>query len=192
MKLSKTAWLILGIGIFVIALGSLYMVYSRQGSEEEQLSNSLLAAQQTLSRLTSERADSESTLTKMEDKLAQAELLLHKAKAKFPGLVESTDYAERLFNIADGCDLAVTEFTSLEPADQTAEAKDVTYFVTSFSVKVEGEVTDILDFINAIATSEYFTTATIELVDMDIPEEETEEEEPSASIGLVIYGYKGE
>jgi len=36
MKLSKTAWLILGIGIFVIALGCLYMLYSQQAGEQEQ------------------------------------------------------------------------------------------------------------------------------------------------------------
>ena len=51
MKLSKTAWLILGIGIFVIALGSLYIVYSQQGDEREQLNDSLPAAQATLPKV---------------------------------------------------------------------------------------------------------------------------------------------
>ncbi|GAH59611.1 unnamed protein product, partial [marine sediment metagenome] len=37
MRLSKTAWLILGIGIFVIAFGSLFMGYSRQSGEQERL-----------------------------------------------------------------------------------------------------------------------------------------------------------
>jgi len=190
MRLSKTAWLILGIGIFVIAFATLYMLYSRQADEQEQLRDSLSVAQDALPQLISEREDLESQLTQWESQLAQATSSLVKIEARFPESVQSIEYDERLFEIADDCDLEITSLTASEPGEEKVE--DVTYAVTSFGVEVEGEVADILDFVNAIATSEYFTTATMEMVNMDIPEPEEEEDKPSATIELVIYSYKGE
>jgi len=190
MKLSKTAWLILGIGIFVIAFATLYMLYSRQVGEQEQLQGSLAVAQGALPQLVSEREDLESQLTQWESQLAEATSSLAKIEASFPESVQSIEYDERLFKLADDCDLEIIELTAEEPSEEKVE--DVTYAVTSFGVKVRGEVADILDFVNAIATSEYFTTATMEMVDMKIPEPDEEEDKPSATIGLVIYSYKGE
>jgi len=207
MKISKTAWLILGIGIFVIAVASLYMVYFQQGREQERLNDSLSVAQQTLPELASEKDDWERQLTqlgsqlaRLKSELARATSRLADSKTSFPKSVESIEYGERLFNIADGCDLVITEFTASEPGDKKVEVEvgdikveDVTYFVTSFTVDVEGEVTDILDFINTIATDEYFINATVVEVDMVVPELASEEEEkPSATIKLDIYGYQGE
>ena len=207
MKISKTAWLILGIGIFVIAFASLYLVYFQQGREQERLSDSLSVAQQTLPKLASEKDDWERQLTqlgsqlaRLKSELARATSRLADSKTSFPKSVESIEYGERLFNIADGCDLVITEFTASEPGDKKVEVEvgdikveDVTYFVTSFTVDVEGEVTDILDFINTIATDEYFINATVVEVDMVVPELASEEEEkPSATIKLDIYGYQGE
>jgi len=192
MKLSRTAWLILGIGVFIITFASLYMVYFQQGREQEQLDDSLLAAQATLPTLVSEKEGWESQLTRLKSQLARATSLLADSKTSFPKSVESIEYDEELFKIADGWGLEITSLTASEPGDKKVE--DVTFSVTFFVVDVEGEVADILRFINTIATSEYFASATIELVNMDIPEPTTdgEEEKPSATITLVIYSYKGE
>ena len=78
MKLSKITWLILGIAIFAIAFGSLFMVYSGQAGEQEQLSSSLSAAQATLPKLTSQREA-------LEEALAEAKAKLEVAEASFPG-----------------------------------------------------------------------------------------------------------
>jgi len=202
-------------------------------------------AQDTLPTLVSEKEDWESQLTRLESQLtrlkselAQAVSLLNRTAASFPESVESIEYDERLFKIADNWNLEITTLTASEPTDKVVE--DITYSVTSFAVDVRGEVANILDFINAIVTSEDFTCATAELVNINVPElltgaekeaitkrftgglleelakedlteikrkellkalaealaaaeEEIEElEMPSASIRLVIYGYKGE
>lgn len=202
MRIGKIAWLVLGIGILIIAAVTLYMVYSRQISQQEDLDASLSTAQSTLPKLVSERENLEGQLTQLKSGLAQAESSLSTAKKSFPESVESIEYGEILFQIADDSDLEITSLTSSEPSDETVE--DITYWVTSFKVEVKGEVADILKFVNAIATGEDFTTATAEVVNIDIPEplteeekevlteEEIEEEEmPSASIKLVIYSYEG-
>ena len=96
MKLSRTAWLILGIGIFVIALGSLFAIYFQQGNKQEQLNNSLLAAQATLPKVVSEKEDwerqlnqLENQLAQLESELAQATSLRNESKINFPKSVTS-------------------------------------------------------------------------------------------------------
>ncbi|MCL0076753.1 hypothetical protein M1O12_01840 [Dehalococcoidia bacterium] len=200
MRLSKTSWLILGVGIFLIAFGGLYMLYARQSRELQQVEASLLVAQAALPGAVSEKEDRASQLSQLESRLArseselvQAESLLHKAAAKFPESVESIEYGEALFAIAKEHDLKITTLIPSRPADKTVEG--VTFSVTFFAVDVVGEVADILDFISTIAVGdEDFASARLELVDIVFPEpvEENVEgtENSSASIRLAIYGYQ--
>ena len=222
MKLSRTAWLILGIGILVIALGTLYTINSRQVSEQEQLSDSLAAAQARWPTVISARQALEAELAQWEGKLAEATSLLAKSQAKFPKSAESIKYDELLFDIADVCDLEVMSLTASEPQSkkekvevEDIEVEDVTYIVTSFDLEVEAAgskpgtlekfetyidetIANILDFINTIATGEDFTTATIESVIMKNLEPPANADElegapkPSATIKITIYSYKGE
>jgi len=208
MKLSKIAWLIMVIGIFVIASGSLYWIYLQEGPKQEELNAQLSVVQAQLPKLAAERASLESTLTELEDKLAQATSQLKTARAAFPtAAVESIEVDELLFGIADDWGLEITSLTASEPDGQDIEVEvedieveDVIYLVTSFDVNVKGEVADILNFIHTIVTHKDFDTATVELVNIVVPqplteaekEELNEEEIPSATIKLVIYSYKGE
>jgi len=217
MKLSKTAWIILVTGIFIIAIGSLYWLYLQERPKQEELNAQLSAVQAQLPKLAEQRANLESTLTELEDNLAQATSQLKTAKAAFPALVESIEVDELLFGIANDWGLEITSLTASEPRDyrvkvemeaEDIEMEDVTYLVTSFTIDVKGEVADILNFIHTIVNHRDFDTATVELVNIVVPdpiseeekeglsEEEIEEAEepemPSATIKLVIYSYKGE
>jgi len=208
MKVSKTAWLILGIGIFVIAFGSLYTAYSGQTGEQERLTGSLAAARVLLPELIAEREDLEGQLTHWESELAKATSSLGKSEARFPKSVESIEYDETLFKIADDCDLQVIGLTASQPSDE--EVEDITYAVTTFEVVVRSKesppstvdkfetyidetVANMLEFINDIATSQEFNVGTIELVDMENlePPEEIEGDEtgPEATVKLIIYGF---
>ena len=182
MKISKVAWLIIGIGIFAIAAGSLYMLYSRQVAEQRELNERLATAQTLLPDITSQKDD-------LESQLSQAEALLQDVEASFPESVQSIEFGEKFFGVADDCGLEITDFTSDEPSGE--KEGSVSYYVASFTVTVEGEVDDILDFIKKIATDEYFVSTTPEVVSMEVPET-AEGEKPSATINLVVYGYQGE
>ena len=212
MRLSRTARLILGIGIFIIAFATLYTIYSRQSGEGEQLAASLSAAQALLPQLVAEREDLEDQLSQWESELAKAASSLNTNKARLSKSVESIECDEILFDIADDCDLEIFELTASEPGDKKIE--DITYAVTTFEVKVrpvesppatlgnfetyiEETVANMLDFVSTIATGADFTNATIEVVDienLEPPDEEQLEgaDKPEATIELVIYGYQGE
>ena len=176
MKLSRTVWLVVGIVIFAIVLGVLFSIYSGQIGEREQLSDRLLNAQTLLPGLVANRED-------LEHQLAQAESLLDKSQAKFPEAVESIEYDDDLFEIADDCNVDITRLTSSKPTSIKVGA--VTYSVSSFAVVVKGNIDDVLDFIYAIRTGEDFQlpwSADVKSVSMGTG---------GATINLDIYGYKG-
>ena len=208
MRLSKTALLILGIGIFVIAMGSLFMVYRGQVSEQEILNNKLTTAQNALPPLISEKEKLASQLTALEDAVTEAELSLSKAKVVFPDSAESIEYDEELFMIAHDYGLEIVELKASEPQDQEGDDEIIIYIVTTFEVMVspaaippeaedayeaycDNAVASFLDFINTVVNGEYFTTATVEEVVWEIPEI-TETARPVATFKLLIYSYYDE
>jgi len=220
MRLSRTAWLILVIGVFVIAFAGLYMIYLREQRAQEPLNEALAVAQTVLPKLTTEATNLENALAEMEDRLAQAKSHLQTAKAIFPTRrVESIEVDEVLFGTADSWDLKITNLTATEPGDLTVpveveaedievediEVEDINFIVTTFTVQVKGEVADILNFIHSVVNHRDFDSATVELVNIVVPEpltlaekedkteEEIEEAEiPSATLTLTIYNYQGE
>jgi hypothetical protein len=174
MKISKKVWIIVGIGIFAIVLGLLYTLYFQQVGELEQLQNRLEEAQVLLPALTADRE-------KLEDQLAQETSRLNKNQAEFPESVESIEYDDDLFEIADDCNVDLTSLTALTPTNKKVGA--VTYSISSFTVDVSGDIDDILDFIHAIRTGDDFQlpwSAEVTRVNMS---------SRTATIYLNIYGY---
>lgn len=207
MKFGKTAQLLLAIGIFAIGAIFLYRMNLERQAVHEELDTQLAATQLLLPKLSSDKEELESRLNRLQSELAQAETSLGESKAKFPASVENIDYVELLFEMAQARDLELMSLTTSGPVIQVVE--DIGYEVTSFNLEVKGKVSDILDLVNVIATDEEFTTATVELVAIKVPEpltsqekeelagqEQTEEEEPpeapSAIIKLDIYSYEEE
>jgi hypothetical protein len=190
MKLSKTAWWILGIGFFVITAGVLLMIHSGQAGDEKQIEESLSVTQTLLANLTADKEELTGQLTLLENQLDEAETSFTNAEAEFPEVVPSIDYDEELFLIAHDCDLEVLGLTASEPDDKEVE-DTITFTITNFEVEVRGDVADILAFIDNVATGDYFTTTTVALVDLEVPDPD-EDETPTATIQIVIYSYEGE
>ena len=203
MRLSRTAWLILIIGVFVIAIGTLYWLTVQEKREQEELSTALATTQATLPKLAERRAELEATLAELEEKLQQVTAQLKTGKAAFPDSTESIEVDELLFEISDEWGLHINSLDASEPSDmkvtveaeEDVEVEDITYMVSSFTVVIEGEavesaftdeedykeyidktVDDILNFIHAVVTHEDFNSTTVELVDLQVPEPLVEED----------------
>jgi hypothetical protein len=194
MRLSKTVWIILGVVVFAIGAVYLYMMYARQGDEQEQLRSKLATNQATLPKLVAERASWQSQLVKLQSEIAErqatlteADLALSQAKEGWPKSAESIEYDERLFEIADAWNLDITVVTAVEPKDTQIEG--ITFTVASFTVEIKGKtpattpqeeedyrdylyktVGDILNFIDTIVNDKAFASASIQLVTMQVPE----------------------
>ncbi len=178
MKLSKKVGLIVGVVIIVAALVGLYIVYSRQARERDELSDMLLRAQTLIPVLTANKQG-------QEDQLASATSSLDMSQAQFPASVESIEYGEDLFEIAHDCNVDLIRLIPSMPADKKVGA--ITYSVAQFVVMVRGNIENILEFIYTIRTGGYFQlpwSAEVKAININIAKLE-------ASITLDIYGYKG-
>jgi hypothetical protein len=203
VRLSKTAVLILGIAIFALFFGGLYMVYSQQQAERQRLSQRLLEAHATLPGVAAERANLETTLARLEGELAQAELLLYQAKARFPHPAEAIEQGRALFAVAHSRNIEITSLTMSPPAEKVVGG--ITFSVTTLTMDLEGRVGDILNFFNTIAIRVDLVTAVVEEVNIMFPEpltaaeksdltetEIAEREKLSVTIRLAITASKGE
>jgi hypothetical protein len=210
MKLSRTASLVLGIGIFIIVFATLLVLYSGQSGEREQLNVSLTKAQSVLPELSAEKEDLESQLTQWQDELDKAMVALSKSEGRFPKSVESIEYDEVLFKLADQSGLMIIEITASEPSQEPVKGTDITYDVTTcevivrnaesppatagqFEVYIDNTVDKVLEFIHLVVNTPDFGAATIKVVSIDglEPPEELEENEevPEATLNIAIYGF---
>jgi len=178
MKLSKKVWLIVVVVIIAVALGVLFSIYSGQNGERAQLNDRLSQAQTLLPGLINNREAKG-------DELTQAESLLATSQAQFPEVVESIEYGDDLFEIADDYNVSLTKLTASKPSSKTVGA--VTYSVSSFAVVVQGSIENILDFIYALRTGDDFQLPW----SAEVTSVKTNVSGGSVSISLVIYGYKG-
>jgi hypothetical protein len=210
MKVSKTALIVLGIGVFIIVFATLFVLYSGQSGEREQLNASLTKAQGVLPELLTEKADLESQLAQWEGELDKAMVALSKSEGRFPKSVESIEYDEVLFKLAEQSGLMIIEITASEPEGEAVKGTDITYDVTTFEVLVKNAesppatagqfevyiddtVDKVLEFIHLVVTTEDFNVATIKVAAIDglePPDElEGDEEGPEALLELAIYGF---
>jgi len=177
MRLSKKVWLIVVIVIFAIALGVLFSIYSGQNAERAQLNDRLSQAQTLLPGLINNRETKE-------DELTQAESLLEASQAQFPESVESIEYGDDLFEIADDCNVGLTKLTASKPTSKKVGA--VTYSVSLFTVVVHGSIDNILEFIYALRTGDDFQLPW----SAEVTGVKTNVSGGSATVSMMIYGYK--
>jgi hypothetical protein len=178
MKQSRKVGLIVVVIIIVAALAGLYSIYARQAAERSDLNDRLSYAQTLLPGLINNRENKE-------DELTQAQSLLDASKAQFPESVESIEYGDDLFEIADDCNVSLTKLNASKPSNKAVGA--VTYAASSFTVVVTGSIENVLDFIYAIRTGDDFQlpwSAEVTGIKMNVSG-------GGATINLIIYGYKG-
>ncbi len=192
MRLSKIAWLILGVSISILGAVGLYLIYQDEIDEQDTLKGSIAAAQATLPTIIAERNDLEGQLAELEDDLAEAEALLAEAETLFPEDIQSIYYGDLLFYWAEVVNLKVTSFTSTEPFSYVVD--NINYMAYTFTVVVEGDYVEyIMSYLTRIEFNEDFITAKIDTVTTSIADPEAEvPEATSASITLTILGYGGE
>jgi len=99
--------------------------------------------------------------------------------------VESIEYGDDLFEIADDCNVSLTKLTAAKPTNKTVGT--VTYSTSSFRLVVQGSIDNILEFIYALRTGDDFQLPW----SAEVNSVQTNVSGGSANINLVIYGYEG-
>jgi len=191
LKPSKKIWLLLGVVIFAIAAVFLFQRYSSELSQQENLGSDLSKAQSAANGLLRRESTQQSQLAELESQLAEAISERDATEASFPVLIESIEYGQVFFGLADAHNLKITSIRAGESRSQREGDSElaVTYAVTSFVLDVEGRVPElifttsqghkeyldqtvgnIVSFIEKLASSEDFAFATVKQVNITVPE----------------------
>jgi hypothetical protein len=230
MKLGSTARTILIVGIFAFASYIIYQMKVEAESAQANLEVQLGATEQVLPQLASEKEDLQNQIVLLESTLAEATSAFEASKSSFPEDIQSIEYDEEIVTIAHLNDLEVIMLTASEP--RSLDIDGVQFTNTTFTITVEGigadsdieqseeefeyyiyqTVNDILAYFNATVNGSFFTTGTVDMVNLDVPEVPIIEDEettggesgveaeaemilPSpatATISINIYSYGGE
>lgn len=185
MKLSKTSWLLLTVGIFIITFASLGAVRYQQVNRQNQLNEELTLAEARLNEFRLEQLSYRKG--ELEEQLSQAISQFETAKAVLSQSTGSIATSSTLFDIAEAHGVEVTELSSSALVSEDLEG--VPCSILSLTTRVEGDVSDLIGFITKLNSD--LTTGVVQSVEINIPET-TSEEEPSANIQLVIYTYEGD
>ena len=175
MKLSNKVWIIVGVGIIVVLLAIGFWFHSGQVREQQDLENRLNVATARSVTLAADKQD-------LENQLSQAQSLLDTSQTQYPQTIESIEYGEYLFEIAEKCNLSLASLSFPKPG--TVKQGSVTYSVVSLSLPVSGALEDIFAFIDIIKTDPRFASTRVKSVNLSVGGD-------SATIAVDIYGYRG-
>jgi hypothetical protein len=185
IKLSKTSWLILAAGVFVVVLGSLGILRTQQLSEKNKLDEDLSLSTQLLEKL--QATDLRQQLDDLQQKIEEAEISRDEAAERLDQTVVSVDVADELFDIAEYCGIEIKSLTTTPI--RSGPYQGIGLDMTSMSVAGEGDVDDLVDFV--ISLNNDYTTGLVESFQISIPPPDDTSVIPSVSVQMIIYSYEG-
>ena len=209
MKLGKTSWIVLTVGIILVAFGSLGIARAQQVDERQRLDDELAVAEVRLSKLQLNQLRSQQS--ELEKQSEQISLQLTAAKDNFRQPIESIEVTDTLFEIAGASGVEIIDYGSSDLGTGTIEG--INCSIIRLNMVARGTVFNLINFV--IKLNNDFPTGVVGSVAMDTQalegeaeegatENQTEEEEgatenqteeednnPTASITLVVYAYRG-
>jgi len=207
LKLSKTSWIIITVGIIIVAFGSLGIARHQQVLEQTQLRDELSVTATRLQKI--QIKPLQSRHSELQEQFDQTLLRLETAKDELRQPIESINVIDSIFDIAEACGMEITRISSSALGED--ELEGISYSAIKLTIAVNGDVPNFISFVTKLNND--FGTGVANSVQMGIrdapeeveeeAEEETEEEEeeeeqteeePDRSTGtirLVIYTYQG-
>ncbi len=208
IKLSKTGWLILSAGIFIVILAGLGVTRSQQISEQSSMNEELSLSETRLNNL--DVTDLRRQLEELNLQVEEGQAQLNEAKERLRQTVVSVDITEEFFKIANYSDVTIMNITTSKITPN--EMEGIGLDKISLAAQVKGDFEDIVDFV--INLNNGYATGHVQTVQMNIPledsmpeepgegeeeegeEEEEEIEEPSeeettVTIQMIVFSYEG-
>jgi type II secretory pathway pseudopilin PulG len=192
LKLGKTGYLFVILGVVAAIFAGLWVMRSRQTQEQERLYEELSVAVVRLDNFSSDELLSQQA--ELEQQLSQTLSQLETTKATVSQSAESISVSGTLFDIAELAEVEITAISSAQPSDNNWQGIPCSFL--PLAVTAEGDVPNLITFIGKLDRA--LTTAVVRSAVISIPETTDGEESsaevqlPSASIQLGIYSYQGE
>jgi len=162
-KISKTTWLVLGIGIFVILMAMLIMNYRNQTAEQAGLNRQITSIKQQITKIPVAELTAKQTL--LNKQLAENNTGIQAIKTSLTQPPHAGNVVSTLYSLAKVCNIEIEDIKSAGISSQKLEK--ISFSSLPLTVAVKGSVSDILAFTEKI-TSEY-STCIVNPVGIDIP-----------------------
>lgn len=184
IKLSKTSWLILSAGVFIVVLAGLGVTRNQQIQQQSVAQEKLDLAETRLGKydLTQLRYRVEELSRLIEEKKTEVE----EARVRLDSTVVSADVVEQFFAIAEFSDVSVSNLSDTPISNSDLSGVDVQQ--TSLSSSVNGTLENVIDFItnlNHNFTTGYTVTAQIRVV--EIPDDDDMQGTASCTVQIFVY-----
>jgi hypothetical protein len=202
LKLSKTSYLILAAGVFIVVLAGLGLTRSQQMKEDTKVASDLDLTKKKLA--TVQTAQLSQQLESLKAEADESQARLKEAQARLKQTVVSVDVTDQFFQIAAYCSVNITNLSTTTIAQ--AKYQDITFSTISLRATVTGAKPDIVNFI--IALDNDYVTGNVQSAQVTFAPEPgsgdnaTEGEdttgdasigtgEATATISMLIYSYEG-
>lgn len=183
IKLSKTSWLILAAGVFIVILAGLGLTRSQQLDEQNQLDEALALSTSRLNMLEVSQLKLEEA--ELQQRLDETMVEFEEVKDRLRQTVVSVDVTDELFRIAEYSDVKIMSMMS--SAQSNGNLGPISCLTTSIRANIMGSASDLIDFILNLNSG--YTTGIVQSVNISIPEETSDNS--TAAITLSIYSYEG-
>lgn len=187
IKLSRTSWLILSAGIFLVVLAGLGVTRNQQIQEQNVAQEKLDLSETRLNKFdtTQLRYSVEEVSRLIEEKKLEVE----KAKERLDYTVVSADVVEQFFAIAQFSNVVVMDLSDTQITSAKFGGVDV--FQTSLSGRVEGTLENVIDFI--IDLNHNFTTGYTVTAQINVNQVEGGDDlngHATGNVQLFVYSYE--
>ena len=183
INLSKTSWIILSVGIFLVVLGGMGVTYSQKMKDKKEVDEKLELTNVRLDMFNIAELEDEKYY--LETKLAGSTSLHESLSKDLVESVISSDVTEKCYEIADQSNVEVFNIGSTEI--KTVDLAALECISINVQVTVTGELPDFVTYVEKL--NKEFSTGYITSIKVEIAEDENEENK--ATIQLSVYSYEG-
>lgn len=184
LKLSKTSWLILSTGVFVVVLAGLGITRFGQISDNTTLNEELSISAVRLENIN--LAPLQVQLAELNEQLKDSESQLAEVKNRFIQTIISVDVVDKFYEIAYYYGIKVRNIGTSQIQDNRYQG--VNCIVININATVVGTLSQIIDFI--IGLNNNYSTGFVSSVQISISDA-TVDEGTIANIIMVAYSYEG-
>lgn len=194
MKLSKSSWIILALGIVLIAGISLGMSRSQQAEQQKQLTEKLAQAKAKLATINIDELTGQKN--RLTQQVEQYSTQTESVKQNLFAAEDDIEATDIILESARSFQVEVVTITS--PGAAFGELQGTQCRILPMKIQLNGDIDKLADFIYNL--SQIFPTSIIQEVRLNNEEPATSgagEKQPatagttSADISLVIYSYEG-
>jgi hypothetical protein len=181
MKVSKASFMILGAGVFIIALAGLGVARSGQVQEQKLLNQDLSVNNARMNNL--QVTPFEAQINELEEEAANAQSQTAEIKKRLQQTIISVDVADKFYEIADYYSVNITSISTSSISEKPYA--DIDCETISLSASVTGAMEDIISFVKGL--NDNFATGFVKSAQLGFGDLASS----TVSVQMSVYSYKG-